>query len=149
MSSSKETLRSLSVSPDGKAPGHRGEAFHGRGTRGRSTFLESEPHANVEEMLRETKPCSPSAGPDIEPFELPQLRQDYEEFAAELPVPPKEALPRVARETLSGDHFHDAPREGLPSHKGESHLLRQASSKQIPGEQKQQLKEQLKKMHEH
>ncbi|KAL0222239.1 hypothetical protein RCL1_002093 [Eukaryota sp. TZLM3-RCL] len=107
MSSSKQTQRELSASPDVKGRGHRGEAFHGRGTSGHSAFLESEPHANVEEMLRETKPCSPSAGPDIEPFELPQLRQDYEEFAEQLPVPPREALPRVARETLEGEHFHD------------------------------------------
>ncbi|KAL0233003.1 hypothetical protein GEMRC1_011750 [Eukaryota sp. GEM-RC1] len=97
---------------DGKAPGHRGEGFHGRGREGRHKNLESEPHASVEEWLRDSESKMVCTEPlEGSPSDFPELRQEYEEYAETLPSVHPEALSREGREIVEGENFRHKGRD--------------------------------------
>ncbi|KAL0218380.1 hypothetical protein P9112_004033 [Eukaryota sp. TZLM1-RC] len=128
------------VEEDGKGPGHRGEmGYRVRGHEGRHKNFESEPHQSVEEMLRETKPCSPAPGEPIQPTEIPEFRQEYEQFSQYLESQNVSTMSRSGREATLKENLHkQGPSDpNLPRFKGETHYQRVCASKKVSPEEKQ------------
>ncbi|KAL0232643.1 hypothetical protein GEMRC1_011390 [Eukaryota sp. GEM-RC1] len=134
---------------DVKGRGHSGEGFHGRGREGRHKNLESEPHASVEEWLRDSESKTVCTEPlEGSPSDFPELRQEYEEYAETLPSVHPEALSREGREIEEGENFRHKGRDDTdaPKFRGQKALVRKIHRKKVSANVKEKAMQKLEEM---